>query len=186
MVWTKLVATLNVCGVLLAVPAGAAGLYTTYLPSFSSEGTCRALRSSILSTLEKDVNATVKQALLRKDVAEFEQSCALGDPEAKALITAISNNDLVAKRDGKAESRPVLSASANAVPLPALAEQAGHGAGFIAARLWGADRHLRSMEGLQDLRHAVFLRRRSPTNATSLWVKRRKARSEHLLSGLPR
>jgi hypothetical protein len=108
MVWTKLVTTLNVCGVLLAVPAGAAGLYTTYLASFSSEGTCRALRSSILSALEKDVDATVKQALLRKDVAEFEHSCALGDPEAKALITAISNNDLVAKRDGKAESRPVL------------------------------------------------------------------------------
>ena len=108
MVWTKLVTTLNVCGVLLAVPAGAAGLYTTYLASFSSEGTCRALRSSILSALEKDVDATVKQALLRKDVAEFEHSCALGDPEAKALITAISNNNLVAKRDGKAESRPVL------------------------------------------------------------------------------
>ena len=108
MVWTKLVTMLNVCGVLLAVPAGAAGLYTTYLASFSSEGTCRALRSSILSALEKDVDATVKQALLRKDVAEFEHSCALGDPEAKALITAISNNDLVAKRDGKAESRPVL------------------------------------------------------------------------------
>jgi hypothetical protein len=108
MVWTKLVTTLNICGVLLAVPAGAAGLYTTYLASFSSEGTCRALRSSILSALEKDVDATVKQALLRKDVAEFEHSSALGDPEAKALITAISNNDLVAKHDGKAESRPVL------------------------------------------------------------------------------
>jgi hypothetical protein len=108
MVWTKLVTTLNVCGVLLAVPAGAAGLYTTYLANFSGEVTCRALRSSILSVLEKDVDATVKRALLRKDVVQFEHSCARGDPEAKALITAISDNDLAAKRDNKAESRPVL------------------------------------------------------------------------------
>jgi hypothetical protein len=35
-------------------------------------------------------------------------SCALGDPEAKALMTAISNNDLAAKRDHKAEPPPVL------------------------------------------------------------------------------
>ncbi len=34
MVWTKLVTTLNVCGVLLTVPAGAVGLYTTYRANF--------------------------------------------------------------------------------------------------------------------------------------------------------
>jgi hypothetical protein len=108
MVWTKLVTTINVCGILLAVPAGAAGLYTTYRANFSSEVTCRALRSSILSALETDVDAAVKQALVRKDVAEFERSCALGDPEeARALVTAISNNDLAAKRNRNAESLPV-------------------------------------------------------------------------------
>ena len=107
MVWTRLVTTLNVCGALLAVPAGAAGLYTTYQANFSSEVTCHALRGAILSTLEKNVDATVKQALVRKDVAEFEHSCALGDPDAKALVTAISNNDLAAKRDDKLKSHPI-------------------------------------------------------------------------------
>jgi hypothetical protein len=107
MVWPRLVTTLNVCGALLAVPAGAAGLYTTYQANFSSEVTCRTLRGAILSALEKDVDATVKQALVRKDVAEFEHSCALGDPDAKALVTAISNNDRAAKRDDKRESRPI-------------------------------------------------------------------------------
>jgi hypothetical protein len=107
MVWPRFVTTLNVCGALLAVPAGAAGLYTTYQANFSSEVTCRALRGAILSTLEKNVDAAVKQALVHKNVAEFEHSCALGDPDAKALVTAISNNDRTAKRDEKPESRPI-------------------------------------------------------------------------------
>jgi hypothetical protein len=108
MVWTKLITTLNVCGVLLTVPAGAVGLYTTYRANFSSEVTCRALRSSILSALETDVDAAIKQALVGKDVAEFAHSCALGDPEdARALVTAISNNDLAARRNSNAETLPV-------------------------------------------------------------------------------
>jgi hypothetical protein len=108
MVRTKLVTTLNVCGILLAVPASAAGLYTTYRANFSSEVTCRTLRSSILRALETDLPFAARHALVRKDVAEFEQSCAPGDPEGfKALATAITNNDLTAKRDGNTESLPV-------------------------------------------------------------------------------
>jgi hypothetical protein len=90
------------------MPAGAVGLYTTYRANFSSEVTCRTLRSSILSALETDVDANVKQALVRKDVAEFERSCSHGDPEeARALVTAISNNNLAANRDGNTETLPV-------------------------------------------------------------------------------
>jgi hypothetical protein len=108
MVWTKLVTTLNVCGVLLTVPAGAVGLYTTYRANFSSDVTCRALRSSILSALETDVDAAIKQALVGKDVAEFAHSCTHGDPEeVRALVTAISNNDLAARRNSNTESLPV-------------------------------------------------------------------------------
>jgi hypothetical protein len=108
MVWSKLVTTFNVCGILLAVPAAAVGLYTTYRENFSSEVTCHALRSSILSALETDVDAAVKQALIRKDVAEFEHSCAPSDPEGtRALLTAISNNGLGTKRNGNTEALPV-------------------------------------------------------------------------------
>jgi hypothetical protein len=107
MVWTRLITTLNVAGALLAVPAGAAGLYSTYQANFSSEVACRALRGSILASLEKNVDANIKQALVHKDVAEFEHSCALADPDAKALVTALGRNDLAAKADAKADSRPV-------------------------------------------------------------------------------
>jgi hypothetical protein len=43
--------------------------------------TFRALRSSIISALETDIDPAVKQVLVRKDVAEFEHSCALCDRE---------------------------------------------------------------------------------------------------------
>lgn len=108
MVWTKFLTTVNICGVLLTVPAGAAGLYTTYRENFSTEVTCRALRSAILTTLEMGAEASIKQALVRNDVAQFEHTCTLGDPDAKALVTAISNNDLAAKRSGNTGSPPIM------------------------------------------------------------------------------
>ena len=101
MVWTRIFTTLNVCGALLTVPAASAGLYTTYQTTFSSEATCRTLRRAILSALEKDVDAKVKQALVGRDVAEFEHSCGLGQRESKVLTKAVSNNDLAAKRGDK-------------------------------------------------------------------------------------
>jgi hypothetical protein len=109
MVWTRLFTTLNICGALLTVPAATAGLYTNYQATFSSEATCRALRRSILSALEKEVDAKIKQVLVRKDVAEFEHTCALGHSVSKVLASAISNNDLAAKRGDTADSRPVLA-----------------------------------------------------------------------------
>jgi hypothetical protein len=98
MAWTRIFTTLNICGALLTVPAAAAGLYTSYQTTFSTDATCRALRRSILSALEKEVDARIKQALIRKDVAEFEHSCGLGHQGSKALANAISSNDLAAKR----------------------------------------------------------------------------------------
>jgi hypothetical protein len=107
MVWTRIFTTLNICGALLTAPAASAGLYATYQTTFSGEATCRTLRRAILSALEKDVDAKVKQALVRKDVAEFEHSCGLGHEESKVLTRAISNNDLAAKRGDRADSVPV-------------------------------------------------------------------------------
>jgi hypothetical protein len=117
MVWTKFVTTVNICGVLLTVPAGAAGLYTTYRANFSTEVTCLALRNAILTTLEMDAEASIKQALVRNDVAQFEHTCTLADPDAKALVTAISNNDLAARRYGNTGSLPM---TALRPPMPFL------------------------------------------------------------------
>jgi hypothetical protein len=104
MVWTRLFTTLNVCGALLTVPAAAAGIYTNYHATFSSEASCRALRRAILSALEKEVDAKIKQTLVRKDVAEFEHSCDIGHSESKVLARAISNNDLAANRGDRADT----------------------------------------------------------------------------------
>jgi hypothetical protein len=90
---TRLATTL-VCGALLALPLGAAGLYTTYETSWSAEASCRGLRTSILSVLEQNVDEKVKRALVHKDLAEFERSCALRDPEATAVFSAFDRTIL--------------------------------------------------------------------------------------------
>jgi hypothetical protein len=93
MVWTRL-ASVQLCGALLALPLGAAGLYTTYQTTWSAEASCRGLRTSILSVLEQNVDEKVKRALVHKDLAEFERSCALRDPEATAVFSALDRTIL--------------------------------------------------------------------------------------------
>jgi hypothetical protein len=109
MVWTKLTRTLPLYGALLALPIGAAGLYTSVQTMRLAEASCQALRTSILATLEQDVDAGIKRALVHKDLTEFERSCALRDPEAKAVFAAMDRTILFtgASDVEKASSRPV-------------------------------------------------------------------------------
>lgn len=109
MVWARF-ATARLCGVLLALPLGAAGLYATWQATLSANATCRALRTSVLSALEQNVDEKVKRALVHKDLTEFERSCALTDPEAKAVFSAFDRSILFTgdPEGGRArESRPV-------------------------------------------------------------------------------
>lgn len=100
MAWTRL-ATVRLCGALLALPLGAAGLYTTYQATWSAEASCRGLRTSILSVLEQNVDEKVKRALVHKDLAEFERSCALRDPQAGEVFSALDRTILFT---GKADA----------------------------------------------------------------------------------
>jgi hypothetical protein len=109
MVWTRL-ASVQLCGALLALPLGAAGLYATYQTTWSAEASCRGLRTSILSVLEQNVDEKVKRALVHKDLAEFERSCALRDPEATAVFSALDRTILFTadpNAGATPEARPV-------------------------------------------------------------------------------
>jgi hypothetical protein len=108
MVWTKLATTVGVCGALLALPA-AAGLFTAHQAKLKAEASCRALRTSILSALDKNVDAGTKWTLVQKDLTEFERACALRDPEAEAVFSAMDRTILFTGRSDaeKASSRRV-------------------------------------------------------------------------------
>lgn len=84
----KITKLFQLIGAALALPVGAAGAYTVYKAHFSSDVACQNLRASIVTTMEKNVGADAKRALLKKDVAEFEKACGDIDPEARAIFVA--------------------------------------------------------------------------------------------------
>ena len=64
----KLTTSLQFIGAALALPAGAAGVYSAYHTYFSPEVMCQEMRNTALATLEKNIPAEAKLVLLRKDV----------------------------------------------------------------------------------------------------------------------
>src|SRR6516164_8436331 len=79
-------------GALLAVPVALGSAYSLYRANFSPEPTCQSLRAGIISMLDKNVDASTRRALVRRDVEAFEQTCGAVDPDAtkafKALLAA--------------------------------------------------------------------------------------------------
>src|SRR3974377_151352 len=79
-------------GALLAVPVALGSAYSLYRANFSPEPTCQSLRAGIISMLDKNVDASTRRALVRRDVETFEQTCGAVDPDAtkafKALLAA--------------------------------------------------------------------------------------------------
>jgi hypothetical protein len=115
MVWTKL-KTARVCAGLLACAVAGLYPYASQQTVLSAEVACRGLRTSILSALEQNVDAGVKRALVHKDLAEFERSCALRDPDAKAVYSAVDRTILFT---GTSDAERALSRPARFVPPPA-------------------------------------------------------------------
>ena len=85
---------LALCGALLALPVAAAGLYATWQTTRTAEASCANLRASILAVLDTNADETVKRTLVHKDLDEFERSCALRDPEAAAVFSALDRTIL--------------------------------------------------------------------------------------------
>ncbi|HME30700.1 MAG TPA: hypothetical protein VKE53_12690 [Pseudolabrys sp.] len=85
----RFVTAIQMVGSLLAIPIGIASAYSFYRANFSPETTCQSLRSGIIALLDKSVNAAARRILVRRDVEEFEKTCAAVDPDATAAFKAL-------------------------------------------------------------------------------------------------
>ena len=116
----KLTTSLQFIGAALAVPAGIAGVYSAYHSYFSPEVRCQEMRNSTLVTLEKNIPAEAKRALLRTDVGQFQAKCGDIEPET-AMVFQVALQDL----DKPAPAPTAASASAPTfAPKPAQKPQA--------------------------------------------------------------
>jgi hypothetical protein len=123
--WSKFTTAIQICGAILTIPVGVAGVYAAYRSNFSVEVTCQALRSTIISTLEKNVDMETKRALARRDVAEFERTCAAIDPDAKRVFASmmapkVEPVAVPVVTAPEPVSKPVIKA--NAAPLDPISE----------------------------------------------------------------
>ena len=87
--FTRFVSTLQVAGTLIGVPLGLASGYSIYRSNFSAETACQSLRGNIVAMLDKNVDASTRRMLVRKDIDTFEQSCGGVDPDAHAAFKAL-------------------------------------------------------------------------------------------------
>src|SRR5215470_4261128 len=85
----RVVTAMQLIGSLLAVPVGIASAYSFYRANFAPETNCQNLRSGIISLLDKSVDASTRRMLVRRDVQEFEKSCAAVDPDATAAFKSL-------------------------------------------------------------------------------------------------
>lgn len=92
----RTVSMLQIVGSLLAIPLGLASAYSFYRANFSVETTCQSLRASIVSMIDKGVDASTRRILVRRDVEAFEQTCGKVDPDATAAFKALLASDSTA------------------------------------------------------------------------------------------
>jgi hypothetical protein len=115
----RLIKVVQLVGAALAVPAGAAGVYSAYRSYFSTDVACQNLRAAIVGTMEKNVGPAAKLALLRKDVAGFDKTCGGLDPDARAIFqAAVQQLEAQASRP-RGPSMQVASAGEDSAAVPA-------------------------------------------------------------------
>jgi hypothetical protein len=117
----KLTTSLQFIGAALALPAGAAGIYSAYHNYFSPEVMCQEMRNSTLATLEKNIPAEAKHALLRKEAGQFEAKCGEVEPETNTIFqVALRELEKPAPRAAQRSAAPP-----RPVAVAALTPQAG-------------------------------------------------------------
>ncbi len=89
----KLTTSLQFLGAALALPAGAAGVYSAYHTYFSPAVACQEMRNATLTTLEKHIPVEAKRALLRTEVGQFESKCGEVEPET-VVVFQVALQDL--------------------------------------------------------------------------------------------
>ncbi|MCF8476854.1 MAG: hypothetical protein K9G60_07465 [Pseudolabrys sp.] len=110
----RFISTVQIVATLLAVPLGLASGYSIYRANFSVETTCQNLRGNIIGMLDKNVDATTRRMLVRRDVESFEQNCGAVDPDAHAAFKA-----LLAREKPAAHVTVVAKTDAAATPAQA-------------------------------------------------------------------
>jgi hypothetical protein len=109
----RLTTSLQFIGAALALPAGAAGVYSAYHNYFSPEVMCQEMRNSTLATLEKNIPAEAKHVLLRKEAGQFEAKCAEIEPETNTIF------QVALQELEKPAAAPGAARKSGAVPRPA-------------------------------------------------------------------
>jgi hypothetical protein len=89
------VSVIQLTGSLLAIPVGLASGYSIYRANFSPETTCTNLRASIVAMIDKQIDASTRRMLVRRDVEEFERTCGNVDPDAKAAFKSLLDSEPV-------------------------------------------------------------------------------------------
>jgi hypothetical protein len=84
--FTRFMTVMQLTGSLLGIPIGLASGYAIYRANFAADATCQTLRSNILATLDRSVDAATRRMLVHRDVAAFERSCGVSDPDAAAAF----------------------------------------------------------------------------------------------------
>jgi hypothetical protein len=87
------VSILQLAGSLLAIPVGLASGYSIYRANFSPETACQTLRSNVVAMIDKQIDASTRRMLVRKDVEEFEKTCGNVDPDAEAAFKSLLASD---------------------------------------------------------------------------------------------
>jgi hypothetical protein len=85
----RLMLLMQLAGSALAIPVGLASGYSIYRANFSPETACQTLRSNIVSMIDKQIDASTRRMLVRRDVEEFEKTCGTVDPDAETAFKAL-------------------------------------------------------------------------------------------------
>jgi len=102
----KLTTSLQFIGAALALPAGAAGVYSAYHTYFSPEVMCQEMRNATLITLEKNIPAEAKRTLLRKEASQFEASAVKWSPNPTPYSRSPCKNWIGRRRHAPRLVRP--------------------------------------------------------------------------------
>ena len=115
---TRAVGLLQVTGTLLGIPVALVSAYSVYHSNFSTEAVCQGLRTNIVSVLDKSADASTVRALVRRDVAAFEQNCGAVDPDAVAAFKSLLTAKAAPPPAAKVAPPPVKNAASESVHRP--------------------------------------------------------------------
>lgn len=91
--FTRFISGFQAISTLIGVPLALASGYTLYRTNFAPDTTCANLRASIVSMLDKNVDAATRRMLVKRDVEAFEASCGAVDPDAHAAFKTLLSVD---------------------------------------------------------------------------------------------